>query len=266
MKITIAGAVTIDGEGRLAKGSDIWGNLNLIAPLSLIFKRDILIIPDEYTTMEPMTASEAVRLKEQLIEATLYTKIINKSSVGGSLSILISDNTIFPLFFDSLSTGRWEDQKDEDGHVFDDDIWSHLSASDPVIDSINIIPVDLSIENSRALEVQFYHDSELQFFIGKLVDSLAFNASDTTEYRTGFYLIENTNETIIEMNNTRMEWMMSTEPRYITPYIKLQGSPRLDSYEQHTTETDSLNPFTLQTTNAIDVQSFVTFTLDTEGF
>ena len=34
-QITIGGAVTIDGAGRLSKGSDVWGNINLIAPLSI---------------------------------------------------------------------------------------------------------------------------------------------------------------------------------------------------------------------------------------
>ena len=134
-----------------------------------------------------------------------------------------------------------------------------------IIAIIAICPI-YSYQYLTEQQVQFYHDSELQFFIGKLVDSLAFNASDTTEYETGFYLLENTNETIIEMNNSRMEWMMSDELRYITPYIKLQRSPRLDSYEQHITITDSLNPFTLQTTNAIDVKALLTISVDTGGF
>ena len=58
----------------------------------------------------PILASEHVR-DESLIEAALYIKIINKAPVGGDLSLVISDNTIFPLFLDSLKTGKWRIKK-----------------------------------------------------------------------------------------------------------------------------------------------------------
>ena len=137
---------------------------------------------------------------------------------------------------------------------------------DPVIDSINIVPIDESMPDSKSLEIQFYRNDTLQFFIGKLVDELAFNATDSIEYQTGYYIREypETNESIIKMNKYRMKWVTTEEPRFISPYLTLQGSPILP--EQYITENDSLNPFTIQTSNSIWVQALVTFSVDTDGF
>ena len=99
-----------------------------------------------------------------------------------------------------------------------------------------------------------------------MVDQLAFNATDSIEYQTGSFIREypETNESIIKMNKYRMDWITTKDPRFISPYLTLQGSPRLD--ETYITETDSLNPFTIQTTNSIEVKALVTFSVDTDGF
>ena len=169
------------------------------------------------------------------------------------------DNTIFPLFLDSLITGKWDDQL----HIFDESIWNHLTTLRPVIDSINVIPIDQSIENSKALEVQFFRNDTMQFFIGRLIEGLAFPATDSIEYQTGYFIREfpETEESIIIMNTTRMKWVTTEEPRNITPLLTLQGSPIHSIIDNDTT----FVPFTIQTTNSIDVQALLTFTLDTGG-
>ena len=105
--IAMGGAVTIDGTGILAPGSNIWGTFKLIAPLAFIFEKPINIIPAESTPMSPMDPSTSQQIDSALVEAALNVTITNSSPLGGSLSLLISDSTIFPLFLDSLVTGKW---------------------------------------------------------------------------------------------------------------------------------------------------------------
>ena len=106
--IGIGGGVLIDGPGILSPGSQIWGSFTLIAPLAFIFRQSINIIPAEPTPITPMDPSTSQQIDSALVEAALYVTITNSSPLGGNLSLLISDSTIFPLFLDSLITGTWE--------------------------------------------------------------------------------------------------------------------------------------------------------------
>ncbi|SVE56631.1 uncharacterized protein METZ01_LOCUS509485, partial [marine metagenome] len=93
----IGGGVVIDGPGILSPGSEVWGTFTLIAPLAFIFKQPINIIPAESTPMSPMDPSTSQQIDSALVETALNVTITNSSPLGGSLSLLISDSTIFPL-------------------------------------------------------------------------------------------------------------------------------------------------------------------------
>ena len=255
--ISVGGGVVIDGEGILSPGADIWGTFTLIVPLAFVFKKPINIIPAEPTPMAPMDPATSQQIDSALVEAALYVTITNNSPLGGNLSLLISDSTIFPLFLDSLTTGSWDSQL----FNFNTAIWDTL---DPpmVIDSISFTAIDPIDEKSKALEVKFYNEDSLQFFIGRMFE-LGFPRADSIEYHLGYANPEfpNIHTSDMVIDTTRMAWVITEEPRYNIAMMTFDRSPI-----QSITGTDTAYiPLTFQTTNTIGVQAYLTLTLDTGG-
>lgn len=265
--IGIGGGVLIDGPGILSPGSQIWGTFTLIAPLAFIFRQPINIIPAEPTSMAPMDPSTSQQIDSALVEAALNVTITNKSPLGGNLSLLISDSTIYPLFLDSLITGTWTEneqyQIDNFGYNIDTSIWDTLRQDlTEVIDSISYKAIDPTDEKSKALEVEFFRNDSLQFFIGRMFE-LGFPATDSIEYHLGYVNPEfpeiYTSGLIID--TTRMAWVITEEPRYNIAMITFDKSP-IQSISGSDT---AYIPLTFQTTNTIGVQAYLTLTLDTGG-
>jgi hypothetical protein len=255
--IGIGGGVVIDGPGILAPNSQLWGTFTMIAPLAFIFEQPINIIPAEPTAMEPMESSTAQQIDSALVETALNVTISNNSPLGGSLSILISDSTIFPLFLDSLTTGSWENQI----YNFNTAIWDTLEPP-MVIDSISFTAIDPSSDTLKALEVKFFNDDNLQFFIGRMFE-LEFPRADSIEYHLGYVNPEfpNIHNSDMVIDSVRMNWVITDEPRYNIAMMTFDSSPI-----QSITDPDTAYiPLTLQTTNTIDVQAYLTLTLDTGG-
>ncbi len=265
--IGIGGGVVIDGPGILAPGSQIWGTFTLIAPLAFVFKNPMTIIPAEASSMAPMDPSTSEQIDSALVEAALNVTITNRSPLGGNLSLLISDSTVFPLFLDSLITGSWESnrsyQMENYGYYFDTTVWDTLrSELSEVIDSVHFSAIDSAGKYRKALEVKFFKDDSLQFFIGRMFE-LGFPATDSIEYHLGFVNPEfpevyNSN---ISIDTTRMNWLFTEENRYNISMITFDGSPIQTATENDT----SFIPLTFQTTNSIGVQAYLTLTLDTGG-
>lgn len=165
--LEFGGGAKINGAGFLAPNSFLWGTFTLIAPLAFIFEEPVNILPAEPTAMEPMDPSTAQQIDSALVEAALNVTITNNSALGGSLSLLISDSTIFPLFLDSLITGTWDtnqqNQFDKYGYNFNTAIWDTLKPP-MVLDSISFTAIDATDEESKALEVGFYNEGIRQFF------------------------------------------------------------------------------------------------------
>ena len=195
----------------------------------------------------------------------MYVTINNQSPVGGNLSLLVSDSTIFPLFIDSLITGSWVEnlayQQSQFGYTFHQNttsnqplIWDSLGI---VIDFISFTAIDTSIPNSKALEVKFYYEENLQFFVGRMFE-LGFPASDSIDYETGFVNPEYPEiyTSNLVLDTTRMNWVITEEPRNSIAMITFDASPIYDT---------TYLPLTLQTNNSIDVQAFLTLTLNTSG-
>jgi len=254
--IGIGGGVVIDGPGILAPSSQVWGTFTLIAPLAFIFEQPINIIPGEPTAMEPMDPSTAQQIDSALVEAALNVTITNNSPLGGSLSLLISDSTIFPLFLDSLVTGDW---------IIDQlypnrwkTIWDTLNPQ-MVIDSIHFTPIDPTADIIKALEVKFYEEDTLRFFIGRMFE-LGFPRADSIEYHSGYVNPEfpNIHTSGMVIDTTRMAWVITEEPRYNIAMITFDRSPTQSG-------TGEFIPITFQTTNTIGVQAYLTLTLDTGG-
>ena len=108
--------------------------------------------------MEPMDQAIIDDIDSTLIQGEIYLKITNRSPVGGALSILISDNTIFPLFIDSLVTGSWDKQLD-----FNTAIWDTLEL--PLeIDSVFFTAMDPVATELKASEVQFFNNGSIRIY------------------------------------------------------------------------------------------------------
>ena len=252
----IGGGVVLDGPGNLSPGSEVWGTFTLIAPLAFVFKQPINIIPAEATLMAPMDPGTSESIDSSLVEAALNVTITNSSPLGGKLSLLISNSTIFPLFLDSLVTGDW---------IIDQlyptrwkTIWDTLNPQ-MVIDSIHFTPIDPTSDTLKALEVKFFNDDNLLFFVGRLFE-LGFPRADSIEYHLGFSNPEfpNVNTSSIIIDTTRMAWVITEEPRYNITMITFDRSPTRSG-------TDEFIPLRFQTTNTIGVQAYFTLTLDTGG-
>ena len=117
-------------------------------------------------------------------------------------------------------------------------------------------------ENTKALEVKFYRDDSLQFFIGRMFE-LGFPRADSIEYHPGYVNPEfpNIHTSDMVIDTTRMAWVITEEPRYNIAMMTFDRSPI-----QSITGTDTAYiPLTFQTTNTIAVQAYFTLTLDTGG-
>ena len=138
-------------------------------------------------------------------------------------------------------------------------IWDSLGIS---IDSISFTAIDPSDEKSKALEVKFFKENNLQFFIGRMFE-LGFPATDSIEYHLGYINQEfpeiYTSNMVID--TTRMGWVITEEPRYNIPMITFDSSPIQSIIEPDTT----FIPLTFQTSNSIGVQAYFTLTLDVGG-
>jgi len=254
--INVGGDVIINGKGILAPNSQIWGTFTLIAPLAFIFEQPINIIPAESTPMSPMDPSTSQQIDSALVEAALNVTITNSSPLGGNLSLLISDSTIFPLFLDSLKTAAWDKQLKP---LIWETIWDTL---DLEIDSIYFTAIDPDADTTKALEVKFYNNDTLQFFIGRMFE-LGFPRADSIEYHLGYANPEfpNIHNSDMVIDSVRMDWVITDEPRYNIAMIAFDSSPI-----QSITDPDTAYiPLTFQTTNTIGVQAYFTLTLDTEG-
>ena len=271
-KINVSGFAQMNGEGILSKGAEIGGTFTLESPLSLIFKKRMTIIPADPWPLEPMDDPEtSEKINSSLISGDFFVDITNRSSLGGSLSLLISDSTIFPLFLDSLITGTWEEnreyQEDTLGYFFKTNpetatnqpwTWDSLGIE---IDSISYIAIDPLDDASKALEVQFFHQDSLQFFVGRMFE-LTFPASASIDSSWGYATpaFSGLYMSSVKLDTTILSWLITDQPRNSTAMITFDESPKSSIGDD-----DQRIPMTLQITNAIEVQAYLTLKLDTGG-
>ncbi len=254
------GEMIIDGEGELRQKSGIWGNFKLVTPLSFTLGKPMTIIPSSITNIDPMDASTVEQIDSTMVEASLYAKITNRSSAGGSFSILISDSTIFPLFLDSLITGSWNDNLDYQQSNFGYQFYNNPINQQPLawdslginVDSISVLPLD----DVRSREVKFFRQGDLQFFVGRLITLDFFPAEINDEGYAdpefpGIYTSVSTIDTSL------MSWLITSESRKSNVIITFNES----------IENEGIYDFiTLQTINLIEIQTMLTLKLDTKGF
>ena len=268
--MSISGEVILNGEGRVARGTAIWGTIILDTPLSIIFKKQMTIIPSAPWSMPAINNPEtSEKINSSLIEGAFFVDITNKSSLGGSFSLFISDSTIFPLFIDSLITGTWEENRQHQMTK-----WEYYFLTNPEtatdqplawdslgieIDSISYIAIDPSDDESKALEVQFFHQDSLQFFIGRMFE-IVFPPADSIDYSWGYATpaFPGLYTSSVKLDTTILSWLITDQPRNSTAMITFDGSP----FQLNDT---TYTPVTTQTTHSIAVQAYLTLKLDTGG-
>jgi len=236
-------AVLINGIGKLAPDTKIWGKFELIAPLAFIFTKDLTFIPEaNITTLEPFDRSTAEQIDTALVSALLSIEMENSSPIGGDMSLLISDSTYFPLYLDSLIMGN--PQYDSLLAAFNDSLDIDIAYTQYEI---------LEDGTNKALHIEFYSaDSSQQFWIGRLF-TLQFEGPDSVDFNTGFVnpLYPKISHNSMELDTAKMVWLTEDDIHYLVPIITFNstnGTPR-----------------TFQTSNFIHLKSFITMTLASKG-
>ena len=236
-------SVWINGKGRLAPGTNIWGSFELIAPLGFIFTKDINFIPEaNITTLEPFDRSTADQIDAALVTALLNVEIENSSPIGGSMALFISDSTYFPLYLDSLVVGN--SQYDSLLSVFNDSLEIDIAYTQYKTSESN---------GNKVLRIDFYDaDSTQQFWIGRLFD-LVFEGPDSVDFSTGFVnpLYPQINLNSMQIDTVRMGWLTEDDTHYMVPMITFNstnGTPR-----------------TFQISNFLHLKSFITMSLNSQG-
>jgi len=132
------------------------------------------------------------------------------------------------------------------------------------IDSISYIAIDPTDNKSKALEVRFLKRDEndeyiQQFFVGRMFE-IVFPATDSIDYNWGYAIpaFPGLYTSSVKLDTTILSWLITDEPRNSTAMITFDGSPFQLTDSTYT-------PVTSQTTNAIEVQAYLTLKLDTGG-
>jgi hypothetical protein len=235
--------VWINGVGKLAPRTNIWGTFEMIAPLAFIFRKDLTFMPEaNMTTLEPFDRSTAEQIDTALVSALLNVEIENSSPIGGDMALLISDSTYFPLYLDSLVAAN--PQYDSLLSVFNDSLETDIAYTQYEI---------LESDGNKALRIDFYDtDSTQQFWIGRLFN-LEFEGPDSVDFNTGFVnpLYPKINLNSMEIDTIRMGWLTEDDTHYMVPMITFSstnGTPR-----------------TFQTSIFLHMKSFITMTLSSKG-
>ena len=101
--------------------------------------------------------------------------------------------------------------------------------------------------------------NERKVLMFKIFD-LEFPSSDSIDYNLGYYNPEfpKHSTSSLTIDTTRMVWVVTDEPRYNTAMITINSSP---VYGKESIR----SPLTMQTTNSIDVQAYLSLILNTGG-
>ena len=174
----------------------------------------------------------------------------------------------FPVYFDSFVTNVLSAQEGEVGddykEIFDNDLLF-------LEQDLGVSEVHVEKDNEETLYINFL-DSELNtiFFIGRIFN-LDIEAPYEIDSQTGFSVAPSKYIDEIELDTTRIDWITSETDLFMMPMITFDNTT--DFYCEDGSECDEdgcdsgdeciREPRTFQTTNSMDINSFITFTLNT---
>ncbi len=287
----VSGGANINGQGILAPNTFVWGDFTLIAPLSFLFAEDITFVPAESTILDTMDLTTRAKIDSALIVAQMTMDITNSIPFGGDLSLLISDynsglcvdslsetcqESYFPVYFNQF------EQNDLSAQSIDTSYSSIFTIDSTFLTSelgVSAILVEgLSDDNTDNFIVNFLdEDGDTLFWIGKLF-SLNIEPPDTVESQTGFVQVPSNYLDILELDTTRISWITTDKSMQMMPIITFENTN--DFYCEDGSDADLCmdsgesgicldggeclrEPRAFQTSNYIEISSFITFTLNT---
>ena len=257
-QMNMTGAITIEGDGILREDDNLWGDFSIAAPLAFVFNEDWVFIPQDITTINALDESLSNQIEDALVEAEFNAEITNSSAFGISMSMLASDNTVFPLYIDDLdnleehcSSDIYSNQTSCIDNGFS---WINYQDSLAEIGVSDISFQPISNDDDRAYYVEFFEEDingeeSLKFWIGRVIDVSFLPPEETDD--NGFVTDPSVTFSTEVLDATRVSWFTASEDRYMVPMITLASTEG--------------NPASLQTTNFLGVRSFLTFILDTDG-
>ena len=255
-QMNMVGSVLIDGEGTLRENDNLWGEFSIKAPLAFVFNEDWVFIPQDISNLEPMDEEVSDQINNSLVEAVFNAEFTNSSPFGISMSMLVSDSTIFPLYLDNLNNldSRCSNISYENQLSCEDNSFTWLNYRDSLtnlgVESIQYQKINNN--DDRAYYVEFMKndingEDSLLFWIGRIID-VSFIEPELLD-QNGFVSTPSVSFSSEVLDANRVSWFTANEQRYMVPMITLAS-------------TDG-NPSSLQTTNFLGVRSFLTLILDT---
>ncbi|MCH7497072.1 MAG: hypothetical protein IH971_04375 [Candidatus Marinimicrobia bacterium] len=256
--IEVGGAATVRGQGVVEAGKGIWGEFGLIAPFAFIIPQDISFLPTEPTPLEPMDEATREQIKTALISATLTSRVTTNFPLGGKISMLASDSTLFPLALDFLDDLAAEIPTM--ARTGDSTIYSTISAvlaADSILNVNEIVfypesPVagaTLDPVETVAKRVEFISTLGDTFWVGRLFDMELPPPKAVNEL--GWVTTPGDTTQVIALDAERVGWLASDSRVFLKTFITLYG-------------TDGVR--TIRSTDWIQFSAFIGFNLTSDIF
>ncbi|MCH8327074.1 MAG: hypothetical protein IID15_00935 [Candidatus Marinimicrobia bacterium] len=257
--IIIGGGASIQGTGTVAAESALWGEFQLIAPFAFIMPRDITFLPANAFELTPMDADTRENVQTALLSSSLTLSTLMDMPIGGSISMLISDSTIFSLALDSLddiAAGIPTAARTGDTTIYSSISEVLLADSITGIDHIIFYAETATLGQAtdptltRAKKVEFYAgatDTVPAFFIGRLFEM---TLPGPKELNSLGHVVTpgDTTETLV-LDAERLGWIATETPMFMQPLITFHGGS---------------NVRTFLTTDSIHILAFLTLNLSSE--
>ena len=257
-QMNMTGSIIIEGDGVLREDDNLWGDFSIAAPLAFVFYEDWVFIPQDISEIDAMDEGVSEQINQSLVEADFSAEFTNNSPFGISMSMLVSDSIIFPLYIDDLdnmdvhcSNNEYLDQVSCEENSY---TWLNYSDSLSALGVSSISFQNINNDDNRAYYVEFLTqdisgEDSLLFWIGRIIDVSFIEPEHLDE--NGFVSIPSISFSTEVLDATRVSWFTANEKRYMVPMITLASTEG--------------NPSSLQTSNYLGVRSFLTLILDTEG-
>ncbi|MBC8399930.1 MAG: hypothetical protein H8E14_00425, partial [Candidatus Marinimicrobia bacterium] len=269
--MVFSSAAAIKGRGTIFGSSSIWGEFRLIAPFE-VRMAPMTFIPVNESPLEEWDYELRNKIRSGLRSASAVARVINHFPVGGEISILLSDQSHFPLDLsrknlDSLAIDLGIDITSGDSLY----IINECAILDPALgtDSTAIYIFNVMSDFSECVDgvtyfvrssasgtdtVMTYVDTLLNIV---LPDPLLINYDSDNDDRR---LVDDPGDIVStsEINPDKIRLMTSPGNHYTTPRIHLSGSP-IDPITG-----DTLSVF-LSLEDYIEIKSFLTFEISSTG-
>jgi len=283
-EINVSGGAAISGNGILAPKTYLWGDFIMQSALSFVFSKNISFIPGEPTVLEPLDESTRSKIDSSLVIAKLSLDIINSIPIDGNIGLLVSDynpdslclsvddvlcsETYFPVYFDDLTEGDWFSQSGEISEGYE----SEFTQDSLLMEYLGVSKITVKLDEDDEISyINFVNDdSDTLFFVGRMFN-LEIAEPDSINSTQGTTVVPSVYTDEIILNKDRVNWITSDRQIFLKPLIRFNATD--DFYCNDGSECDEgicdngsdciIEPRTFQTSNSINISSFITFTLNT---